>query len=137
MERTAEQVSSVSEESGVRLIGRVKWFDTVKGYGFVVPESVEGIVLNQDVMMHVSCLRAYGENSADEGARIICDIVERERGWQVLASCRKQEDCDRLMDEGLTSFRLDYEDPPSIASGFAQSLSATGGRLDALFNNGA
>ena len=84
MNRMAEQVASISEESGVRLIGRIKWFDTVKGYGFVVPESVEGIVLNQDVMMHVSCLRAYGENSADEGARIVCDIVERERGWQVL-----------------------------------------------------
>lgn len=84
MGETAEQVSKVSAESGVRLIGRVKWFDTVKGYGFVVPESVEGMVLNQDVMMHVSCLRAHGENSADEGARIICDVVERERGWQVL-----------------------------------------------------
>ncbi len=84
MSETAEQVSKVSAESGVRLIGRIKWFDTVKGYGFVVPESVEGIVLNQDVMLHVSCLRAYGENSADEGGRIVCDIVERERGWQVL-----------------------------------------------------
>jgi len=84
MSEAAEQVSKVSAESGVRLIGRVKWFDTVKGYGFVVPESVEGMVLNQDVMMHVSCLRAYGENSADEGARIVCDVVERERGWQVL-----------------------------------------------------
>nr|WP_070959614.1 cold shock protein [Hyphomonas sp. Mor2] len=84
MSETAEQVSKVSAESGVRLIGRIKWFDTVKGYGFVVPESVEGMILNQDVMMHVSCLRAYGENSADEGARIICDVVERDRGWQVL-----------------------------------------------------
>lgn len=84
MSETAEQVSEVSAESGVRLIGRIKWFDTVKGYGFVVPESVEGMVLNQDVMMHVSCLRAHGENSADEGARIVCDVVERERGWQVL-----------------------------------------------------
>lgn len=60
-----------------------------------------------------------------------------ERGWQVLASCRKQADCARLMDEGLTSFRLDYEDPPSIATGFADAMSATGGRLDAVFNNGA
>jgi len=84
MSKTAEQVFEVSAESGVRLIGRVKWFDSVKGYGFVVPESVEGMVLNQDVMMHVSCLRAFGENAADEGARIICDVVERERGWQVL-----------------------------------------------------
>lgn len=80
----AEQVSDMSAEPGVRLIGRVKWFDTVKGYGFIVPESVEGVILNQDVMLHVSCLRAYGESSADEGARIVCDIVERERGWQVL-----------------------------------------------------
>ena len=40
-----------------------------------------------------------------------------ERGWQVFATCRKQEDCARLAEEGLTSFRLDYEDPPSIASG--------------------
>ena len=60
-----------------------------------------------------------------------------ERGWQVLASCRKQADCARLMDEGLTSFRLDYEDPPSIATGFAHAMGATGGRLDAVFNNGA
>lgn len=84
MSEVAEQVASVSADSGVRLIGRVKWFDTVKGYGFVLPESVEGVILNQDVMMHVSCLRAYGENTADEGARVVCDIVERERGWQVL-----------------------------------------------------
>mgnify|MGYP001799479789 FL=1 len=84
MSNAAEQVAKLSAESGVRLIGRVKWFDTVKGYGFVVPESVEGVILNQDVMLHVSCLRAFGESAADEGARIVCDIVERERGWQVL-----------------------------------------------------
>ena len=84
MSNAAEQVANVSAESGVRLIGRVKWFDTVKGYGFVVPESVEGVILHQDVMLHVSCLRAFGESAADEGARIVCDIVERERGWQVM-----------------------------------------------------
>jgi len=84
MGNAAEQVAKLSAESGVRLIGRVKWFDTVKGYGFVVPESVEGVILNQDVMLHVSCLRAFEENSADEGARIVCNIVERDRGWQVL-----------------------------------------------------
>ena len=84
MSNAAEQVPGMSPEPGVRLIGRIKWFDTVKGYGFVVPESVEGVMLNQDVMLHVSCLRAYGESSADEGSRIVCDIVERDRGWQVL-----------------------------------------------------
>lgn len=58
-------------------------------------------------------------------------------GWRVLASCRKQDDADRLRAEGLTSFRLDYEDPASIAEGFAQAMELAEGRLDALFNNGA
>jgi len=84
MTEMAEQTIDANAEYSVRLIGRVKWFDAIKGYGFVIPETVEGVVLNQDVMLHVSCLRDYGENSADEGARIVCDIVERERGWQVL-----------------------------------------------------
>ena len=59
------------------------------------------------------------------------------RGWRVLATCRKEEDCARLRGEGLESFRLDYEDAGSIEAGFAQAMERTGGRLDALFNNGA
>jgi NAD(P)-dependent dehydrogenase (short-subunit alcohol dehydrogenase family) len=59
------------------------------------------------------------------------------RGWQVFATCRKEADCDRLASEGLTSFRLDYEVPPTITTAFARTLAATGGRLDAVFNNGA
>lgn len=60
-----------------------------------------------------------------------------DRGWRVFASCRKRADCDRLIREGLESPRIDYADAESIASGLAQTLEATGGRLDALFNNGA
>ncbi|HEX9771617.1 MAG TPA: SDR family NAD(P)-dependent oxidoreductase [Kiloniellales bacterium] len=60
-----------------------------------------------------------------------------ERGWQVFATCRKEEDCDRLAAEGLTSFRLDYEVPPTITTAFARAMAATGGHLDAVFNNGA
>ncbi|MEM8616423.1 MAG: cold shock domain-containing protein [Pseudomonadota bacterium] len=74
---------SSQEEVSVRLIGHVKWFDVAKGYGFVVPETAEGMVIAADVMLHVSCLRTYGEHSADEGARIVCEASQRERGWQV------------------------------------------------------
>lgn len=59
------------------------------------------------------------------------------RGWQVFATCRQQKDCDRLQSEGLNSFVLDYEDEASITSAIETCLSATGGTLDALFNNGA
>lgn len=59
------------------------------------------------------------------------------RGWRVFASCRQQADCDRLIDEGFDSPRIDYCDSDSIRSGMAEVLEATGGTLDALFNNGA
>ena len=61
----------------------------------------------------------------------------RARGWRVFASCRKKEDCERLRAEGFESPRIDYQDEASIARGLAEVLDATGGRLDALFNNGA
>lgn len=61
----------------------------------------------------------------------------RAAGWRVFASCRKQEDCDRLRSEGFESPRIDYADADSIVTGLAETLEATGGTLDALYNNGA
>lgn len=34
-------------------------------------------------MLHISCLRAHGESLIDEGARIVCNIERRDKGWQV------------------------------------------------------
>ncbi|MCB1390461.1 MAG: SDR family NAD(P)-dependent oxidoreductase [Rhodobacteraceae bacterium] len=61
----------------------------------------------------------------------------RERGWRVFASCRSEDDCARLRDEGFESPRIDYADAASIDAGLSAVLAATGGTLDALFNNGA
>lgn len=61
----------------------------------------------------------------------------RGRGWRVFAACRKEADCARLREEGFAAPRIDYEDEASIEAGLAEVLGATGGRLDALFNNGA
>lgn len=58
-------------------------------------------------------------------------------GWRVFATCRKEEDCERLRGEGLESFRLDYTDVSSIKAAVGEALERTGGTLDALFNNGA
>lgn len=61
----------------------------------------------------------------------------RAAGWRVFASCRKAEDCARLREEGFDSPRIDYADETSIKDGLAEVLEATGGTLDALYNNGA
>ncbi|MDX5357717.1 MAG: SDR family NAD(P)-dependent oxidoreductase [Rhodobacterales bacterium] len=59
------------------------------------------------------------------------------RGWRVLATCRKPEDCARLSAEGLESFPLDYASEDSLAAAMDEVMERTGGRLDALYNNGA
>jgi NAD(P)-dependent dehydrogenase (short-subunit alcohol dehydrogenase family) len=66
-----------------------------------------------------------------------CALGLAERGWQVIASARKPSDVERLAQQGLSAVQLDLDDPDSIAAGLAEALALTGGRLDALFNNGA
>ncbi len=60
----------------------------------------------------------------------------RRRGWRVIAACRAQDDVDRRQAEGFDAVRLDYADPASVDEGWRAALTLTGGRMDALFNNG-
>jgi NAD(P)-dependent dehydrogenase (short-subunit alcohol dehydrogenase family) len=59
------------------------------------------------------------------------------RGWQVFATARKPEDLASLQADGVAALYLDYADEASIAAAAETVLAATGGGLDALFNNGA
>jgi cold shock protein len=67
----------------VRVTGRVKWFDAVKGYGFIVPDDPT-LTETRDVLLHISSLRDLGRDAADEGATITCDCVKRAKGWQTI-----------------------------------------------------
>ncbi len=70
-------------EESVRISGRVKWFDGGKGYGFIVPDDASQTEL-KDVLLHITSLRNAGREQAGEGAAIVCDVVKRPKGWQVL-----------------------------------------------------
>jgi NAD(P)-dependent dehydrogenase (short-subunit alcohol dehydrogenase family) len=59
------------------------------------------------------------------------------RGWSVFATARKSEDIVALKAEGLNALYLDYAEADSIAAAADTIIATTGGRLDALFNNGA
>lgn len=63
-------------EAGVQT-GHVKWYDTVKGYGFVVPSSG-----GADIMVHASCVRAFGRVALAEGAEITLVAIKGDRGLQ-------------------------------------------------------
>ncbi|MGF1553197.1 MAG: cold-shock protein [Paracoccaceae bacterium] len=61
--------------SGEVVIGRVKWYDAVKGYGFVVPDTGGG-----DVMVHASCVRNFGISTLAEGAIVRLTTTMGARG---------------------------------------------------------
>jgi CspA family cold shock protein len=76
-----DEVSSalnVAEET-VQVRGTVKWFDSVKGYGFVSQPNGAG-----DVLLHLTCLRQAGLALAREGATVTCEAVIRPKGLQAL-----------------------------------------------------
>ena len=70
------------QDEGVRISGRVKWFDPAKGYGFIVPDD-PGETGLKDVLLHVTSLRQSGHEHALEGSLIQCEAVRRAKGWQV------------------------------------------------------
>jgi len=70
----------VQEEAPVDLFevsGMIKWFDVAKGYGFIVPDN--GM---PDVLLHVTVLRRDGFQTAYEGARVVCEVLDRQKGLQ-------------------------------------------------------
>ena len=66
-----------------------------------------------------------------------CALGMKQRGWRVFATARKPEDLARLEAEGLDALFLDYAERQSVTACAAEVSRRTGGRLDALFNNGA
>ena len=51
--------------------GKVKWFNSTKGYGFIEPE--EG---DKDVFVHITAVRSAGMLNLDEGQEVEYDLVE-------------------------------------------------------------
>lgn len=74
--KPAEVAQAGSEDSVVT--GRIKWFDPVRGYGFLVP--ADGI--GTDILLHFSVVSEAGRRSLPEGATLTCIVVDRERGRQ-------------------------------------------------------
>ena len=71
------------------------------------------------------------------GIGACCAAGMQARGWRVIATARKPQDIEGLKAQGLDALYLDYTEPDSITQCAQEALALTGGRLGALFNNGA
>ncbi len=59
--------------------GTVKWFDQVRGFGFVTPE--DG---GQDVFLHSSVLQRAGRADVQQGEKVALDVRDGQRGRQAV-----------------------------------------------------
>ena len=71
--------ASIVSVDPIHIEGVVKWFDAVKGYGFVKPDQNL-----PDVLLHVTCLRRVGFPITVEGSRVVLEAVRGQRGLQAL-----------------------------------------------------
>jgi CspA family cold shock protein len=55
--------------------GTVKWFNTIKGYGFIEPE--DG---SKDAFVHISAVEKAGLDGLREGQKVEYDLVPGQRG---------------------------------------------------------
>ncbi|MFA7440959.1 MAG: cold shock domain-containing protein [Sphingomonadaceae bacterium] len=71
-------VEALPADAGAGVVaGQVKWFDGVRGYGFMVPEDGGG-----DVLVHYNLLTPYGRKTLPEGTRVIATVRAGARGRQ-------------------------------------------------------
>ncbi|RCW26037.1 short-subunit dehydrogenase [Ciceribacter lividus] len=71
------------------------------------------------------------------GIGAYCAGALRNDGWRVFATVRKPADLVPLEKAGIEALLMDYTDGPSITALVQEVERRTGGRIDALFNNGA
>ena len=56
-------------------MGTVKWFNPIKGYGFIKPDN-----RGQDVFVHISAVERAGYSGLAEGAKISYELVTTRLG---------------------------------------------------------
>lgn len=71
-------IDTIESTDVLEVAGSIKWFDVAKGFGFILPD-LPGL---GDVLLHVTCLRRDGFQTALEGARVVCLVKQGERGLQ-------------------------------------------------------
>jgi cold shock protein len=69
--------------------GRIKWFNTQKGYGFI--DSDDG---SNDVFVHITAIRQSGLEALDEGQKIEFELHQRGDGRTTANGIKLLEDKD-------------------------------------------
>ncbi|WP_049772692.1 cold-shock protein [Acetohalobium arabaticum] len=72
---TVDESVAVDSDTGSRT-GKVKWFDTKKGYGFIEQED------GDDIFVHYTAIQEEGFKDLEEEQQVSFEVVESDKGLQ-------------------------------------------------------
>jgi CspA family cold shock protein len=75
MRRASVRRCFVYEELRVMATGKVKWFNSQKGYGFIQPTNG-----GADVFVHITAVERAGMDGLQEGQTLNYDLEQGQRG---------------------------------------------------------
>ena len=61
--------------SGVKISGKVKWFNNAKGYGFILEEGK-----TEDLFAHYSAIKMDGYKTLKAGQSVVFEIIQGPKG---------------------------------------------------------
>ncbi len=73
-----EKYKKVERGAEVKMIGRVKWFNNDKGYGFIDFKE------NEDIFVHYSAIDLDGYKTLSEGQLVEYKLIETSKGYQAI-----------------------------------------------------
>ena len=73
-----EKYKKVERGAEVTMIGRVKWFNNDKGYGFIDFKE------NEDIFVHYSAIDIDGYKTLSEGQLVEYKLIETRKGYQAI-----------------------------------------------------
>lgn len=69
--------------SGVKISGKVKWFNNAKGYGFINADGNSG----EDLFAHYSAITMEGYKTLKAGQEVVFEIIQGPKGMHAVAIC--------------------------------------------------
>ncbi len=79
MIQTKVEALTTLEKDITQVVGVVKWFDPVKGFGFIVSDGG-----GPDILLHANVLRNFGQSSVADGSEIEVSVQMTSRGAQAV-----------------------------------------------------
>ena len=64
------------KEVGVKVVGKVKWFNNEKGFGFITKENYD------DIFVHYSEVQDEGYKTLSENQLVEFDLIRTDKGLQ-------------------------------------------------------